>query len=70
MDFEVEGDEMATQRSGAVCAVNRNVSEKVVVRVTSCWIAGSVVWPSSSVEFPRIIGEEEKVETGIEAMNP
>ena len=42
LDLDVDGGERAMQRSGAVCAVNRKESKNVVVRVTSCSIAGSV----------------------------
>ena len=41
LDRDVEGGESARQRRGAVWALKRNRSENVVVRVMSCWIAGT-----------------------------
>lgn len=65
----VDGGERATQRSGAVCAVNRNESENVVVRATSCSIASSVgMSAAGGVVVFRGRGEREV--TGIEAMKP
>lgn len=69
LDLDVDGGERATQRSGAVCAVKRNESENVVVRATSCSIAGSVGL-SVAGRAVALRGREEREETGIEAMKP
>ena len=69
LDLDVDGGERATQRSGAVCAVNKNESENVVVRATSCSIAGSV-GPPPAERVVVLRGRGEREVTGIEAMKP
>jgi len=66
LDLDVDGAERATQRSGAVCAVNRNESENAVLRVTSCSIAASVRFSAAW----RVVELREREVTGIEAMKP
>ena len=66
LDLDVDGGERAMQRSGAVCAVNRKESENVVVRATSCSIAGSVGFSTAG----RVGALRRREVTGMEAIKP